>query len=201
SVYLDVVDLLNAIHEVSRHALSQIPAARDDVHASRVSRQRHDGLPGRIAGADDDDLLVAAEFRLRVRRGIVDACALELTQAGHIEPAILHTRRDQDGLAANLRAVGERDDANSGVDPETLDGAGHGDARPEFLRLKQRVAHQFRTGYAQGETEIVLDPGTRASLAAGRHALDDQHVEPFGGRIHRGGQPGGSPADHNEIEQ
>src|SRR5882762_11706402 len=78
SVNLDVLDLLNAIHEVSRHALSQIPAARDDVHASRMSRQRHDGLTSRIAGAHDDDLLVATELRFRVRRGIVDAGALEL---------------------------------------------------------------------------------------------------------------------------
>ena len=78
SVNLDVLDLLNAIDEVSRHAFSQIPATRDDVHASRVSRQRHDGLPSRIAGAYDDDLLVATELRFRVRRGIVDAGALEL---------------------------------------------------------------------------------------------------------------------------
>src|ERR1700719_1267584 len=105
SVNLDVVDLLNAIHEVSRHALSQIPAARDDVHASRKSRQRHDRLPSRIAGAHDDDLLVATELRFSVRRGIVDAGALELAQTRHIEPAILDTRRDQDGLAAHLRTV------------------------------------------------------------------------------------------------
>src|SRR5258706_503971 len=77
-VNLDIRDLLDAIDEVSRHALSQMPATRDDVHASRVSRQRHDGLPGRIAGAYDDDLLVATELRFRVRRGIVDAGALEL---------------------------------------------------------------------------------------------------------------------------
>src|SRR6185369_12549738 len=111
-----------------------------------------------IAGAHDDDLLVATELRLGVGRGIVDAGTLELTQTRHIEPAILDTRRHQDGLAANLRAVGEGDDANAGIDPETLDGAGHGDARAEFLRLKQCVAHEFRTGYAQGETEIILDP-------------------------------------------
>src|ERR1700738_3208993 len=112
SVNLDVINLLNAIHEVSRHALSQIPAARDDVHASRSSRQRHDGLSSRIAGAHDDDLLVATELRFRVRRGIVDPAPLDLTQTGHIEPAILHTRRDKDGLAANPRAVAECDDAN-----------------------------------------------------------------------------------------
>src|SRR6476661_10399900 len=103
SVNLDIGDLLNAIDEVSRHALSQIPAARDDVHASRISRQRHDGLPSRIAGAHDDDLLVATELRFRVSRGIVDAGTLELTQTGHIEPAILHTRRNKDRLGANLR--------------------------------------------------------------------------------------------------
>ncbi len=128
------------------------------MHASRVSRQRHDGLPSRIAGAHDDDLLVATELRFRVRRGIVDAGTLELTQTGRIKPAILHTRRDKDGLATNPRTVGERDDADAGVDPETLDGARHRDARAEFLRLKQCVAHEVRTGYAQGETEIVLDP-------------------------------------------
>ena len=80
-----------------------------------------------------------------------------IREAG-IEPAILDTGRDKDGLAADLRTVGECDDANAGVDPETLHGAGHGDARTKFLRLKQCVAHEFRPGYAQGETEVVLDP-------------------------------------------
>src|SRR5439155_23658028 len=158
SVNLDIVDLLDAIDEVSRHALSQIPATREDVHASCVSRQRHDGLPSRVAGAHDDDLLVATELRFRVRRGIVDAGAFELAETRYIEPAILDTRRDKDGLAADLRTVGECDDANAGVDPETLHEAGHGDARTKFLRLKQCVAHEFRPGYAQGETEVVLDP-------------------------------------------
>jgi Cytochrome P460 len=53
------------------------------------------------------------DLRFRVRRGIIDAGTLELTQTGHIEPAILDTRRDQDGLAADLRAVGKCDDANA----------------------------------------------------------------------------------------
>src|SRR5229473_630187 len=124
----------------------------------RISPQLHDGLSSRIAGAHDDDLLVATELRFRVRRGIVDAGTLELTQTGHVKAAILNTRRDKDGLAADLRTVGECDDANAGVDPETLHGAGHGDARTEFLRLKQCVEHEFRPGYAQRETEVVLDP-------------------------------------------
>src|SRR6476646_10749245 len=149
SVNLDVLDLLNTIHEVSRHALSQIGRACDDMDAPRDSRESHYRLSSRIAGANDDDLLVATEFRFRVRSGIVDARTLELAQTGHLEPAILHTRRDQDRLAANLRAVGECDDANAGVGTETLDHPWHADSRTEFLRLKLRVAHEFGAGYAQ----------------------------------------------------
>src|SRR5258708_13254979 len=139
SVNLDVVDLLDAVHEVSRHALAQILAARDDVHPSRMSRQRHDGLPSRIAGAHDDDLLVATELRFRVRRGIADARTLELTQTGHIKPAILHTRRDKDGLATNPPTVGERDNADAGVVPETLDSTTHRHPPATLLPLHQHA--------------------------------------------------------------
>src|SRR4029077_15861126 len=57
AVKLDVVDMLDAIHEVSRHALAQIEGPRDDVHAPSVARQAHDGLARRIAGAHNHDLL------------------------------------------------------------------------------------------------------------------------------------------------
>jgi hypothetical protein len=66
---------------------------------------------------------------------------------------------------------------------------------------EQRVAHEFRAGYAQGEPEIVLDPRTRAGLATGGNALDDQHVETFGRRIHGGSEARRSRADHNQIVQ
>ena len=33
----DVVDVLDAIHEVARHALAEIVAAHDDVHGAGVS--------------------------------------------------------------------------------------------------------------------------------------------------------------------
>ena len=42
----DVVDVLDPIHEVSRHALAQIAAARDDVDAPGVSREGDDSLSG-----------------------------------------------------------------------------------------------------------------------------------------------------------
>ena len=50
-----------------------------------------------------------------------------------------------------------------------------------------------------GKAEIVLDPRAGAGLPAGGHGIGREHVEPFGGRVHRGGESGRAGADHDEV--
>ena len=69
----------------------------------------------------------------------------------------------------------------------------------EALGLEQRVPGQLRSRDAGREAEIVLDPRAGAGLTAGGDRVGGEHVEPFGRRVHRGGEPGGAGADHDEV--
>jgi hypothetical protein len=78
-------------------------------------------------------------------------------------------------------------------------GAGHRQVRPELLGLEERAVGQVLPGDAHREAEVVLDARARSGLAARRAGLEHQHVEPLGGRVDRGGQPGRPRAHHHEV--
>lgn len=58
----------------------------------------------------------------------------------------------------------------------------------ELFGLRESARGELLAGDAGREAKVVLDPGAGAGLAAGSVRFQDQHVEPFGGRIHGGGQ-------------
>ena len=121
----DVVDVLDAIDQVAGHARAEIVAADDDVNRARVARQVDDRLPRRIAGADDDHVVAATEPGFHFGRGVVDArCLRTRSNPGRSSRRYCDAGRDQDAARAELRAVGQRQHANAGVDAETDDGPG-----------------------------------------------------------------------------
>ena len=73
------------------------------------------------------------------------------------------------------------------------------DLGAEPSRLPKRAAGELVTGHAVREAEVVLDLGRRAGLAAGRLALDDERAEPFGGAVHRGGEPRRPRPDDDDV--
>ena len=72
-------------------------------------------------------------------------------------------------------------------------------ARAELLRLHERAAGERAAGDAGREAEVVLDLRAGAGLPAVGDRLDHQHVEALGGGVDRGGEPGGSGADHHQV--
>src|SRR6185295_2525173 len=86
--YGDALVFLDAIDQVARHAGAEIGGADDDGDLGRRLREKHRGLPRRVAAAGDDDLciLVVARFELGCR--VVDARTLELREAFGVEPTI-----------------------------------------------------------------------------------------------------------------
>ena len=50
-----------------------------------------------------------------------------------------------------------------------------------------------------GKAEVVLDPPGGAGLSAEHGALDHERVEPLGGPVHRGSEPGGPAADDQQV--
>jgi hypothetical protein len=70
----------------------------------------------------------------------------------------------------------------------------------ELACLGHRAAGQLRAADARGEAEVVLDSSGRPGLAAERGALHDERVEPFGGAVDRGREPGRAGAHDQEVD-
>ena len=71
--------------------------------------------------------------------------------------------------------------------------------RAEFLRLHERAARQRLAGDAGRKAEIVFDPRTGARLAARRAAVEHDHRQAFGRRVHRGCEARRSGADDRDV--
>ena len=72
---------------------------------------------------------------------------------------------------------------------------------PNFARLDRGAVGQLAAGDAGREAEVVLDPRRGARLAAGRHAVEHDRVEPLGGAVHGGRQARRPGADHDEVAE
>ncbi len=74
------------------------------------------------------------------------------------------------------------------------------DLRAKLLRLDVSAPGERLPRDTGREAQIILDPGTGASLSARRATLDDDDAQALRGRIHRRGQTGGTGADDGHVE-
>ena len=98
------------------------------------------------------------------------------------------------------RAAVREPDAPRGpldVEADHLPGGEH--LRAELQRLHPGARGQLGAGHPVRETEIVLDPGALAGLAAGRGPLDQHGLQAFGGAVHGRTEPGRAAADHHQV--
>src|SRR6185436_13386586 len=197
----DVLDVLDAIDQVARHARSEVVPPDDDVNRARIAREVDDRLPRRIAGTDDGHVVAATEPGFHFGGGVVDTRPFVVTKPGQVEPPVGDAGCNQDAASAELRAVRQRQHANALVDPETDDGSRDVDAGAKALRLQQRVACQLHTGDPSRKAQIVFDPRARACLAAGGEAFEHEAVQSLGGAVDRRGKPRRAGADHDEVVQ
>src|SRR5450759_4672225 len=72
--------------------------------------------------------------------------------------------------------------------------------RIELTRLGNRAAGELRAADPGRETEIVLDSPRGARLPTQRGALHDQRHQTLRRPIHRGAEPRGATADHDQID-
>jgi hypothetical protein len=59
--HLDIVGAFDTVCQITGHILTQVAAAEKQEHARSLIRKKHDGLPGRVAPADHDDLRPSAQ--------------------------------------------------------------------------------------------------------------------------------------------
>ena len=129
------------------------------------ARQELRLLDGRVAAADDGDLLVAEE-RAVARRAPRDAAAGVLGLAGDAELARHRAGRDDDRVREDLAAVERSASSPSPTGSMRLDRLERAEARAELLGLLVHQLADLGAGDALGEAGVVLDPVGRDDLAA-----------------------------------
>ena len=127
--------------------------------------------------------------RVAARRAVRDALAGEPVEAVDREAPPRDTAREDDRPRAQDVAAVEVQLPRRGVDPR--DRPGDEDLGAEPARLLEGTARELVARDAGREAEVVLDPGRRAGLAAGRLPLDDDRPQALRRSVHGRGQPGG----------
>jgi len=123
----------------------------------RMSREKGRSLPRRVPSADDDDLIIVAELRLDVGGGVVDPETLETRQIRERQLAILHTGRDEHGVAPCFAPSGALRDERAAIAGKRCYGLRDRDVRAKLLGLDECPPREVRSGEAGGETQVVLD--------------------------------------------
>ena len=104
---VDEVAALDALDEVRGHGLPEPIAADEHRHPGAVVRQVQNGLAGRVAGADHDDLVVRAPRGLAAAGAVVDTTPEKLLHSVHAQPPPFHPRRRERDGSGELGAAVE----------------------------------------------------------------------------------------------
>ena len=193
----DVGRLADLGDQIAGHAGGQAGTAHHHRDRRRVLGQVDRGLAGRIAGADDIDVLARHGASLRGRRAVEDPGADQGLQFRHAEAAPGDAGGDDDRAGLDLTAGGVHDE-RCAVGGQAI-GRTEREAGPEQPRLVDRPHGQVIAGQAVGEPEVVADQGTRAGLPTGHFGLQHHRCESLGRRVDRGRQARGPGADDGHV--
>ena len=199
-VDLDARLFAQTVDEVRRHAAAQVTAAHDEPHRASVGREVQRSLTRGVRPADHDDRRLPDLAQLELRRGVVDARALEVAPAIQVEPPVGRTGGHDGGAGADDAPVGECD---AELIAELLERGGFArgiHAHAELERLQRGLPDEVAAGDAEGEPQEVLDARCRRCLPAGGHRIQQDGAEALGGAVDRGGEPGRSSAHHDEVD-
>ena len=115
-------------------------------------------LPSRVPAPDDDHVGAAADPRLEVGGGVVDAGALEPLEVVDRESPVVGSGGHDHRLGGDLAAVAEADDVEAVLDPEAGGQTRRVEPGAQPHGLDGGPGHQIVARYAVGEAHVVLDP-------------------------------------------
>ena len=101
-MHLDCGIFRNALDQIARHGLRQVPERTSMMHVARGLGQEHSSLSGGVASTDDYNILVFAELRFDVRRAVINSLAFELLEIGEMRLVVLRAGGDDDGARRQL---------------------------------------------------------------------------------------------------
>ena len=175
---------------------AELVAAVDDGHLGRELGQKGRLLHGRVAAADDHDLLVAEEGG--VADGAVrDAATLEGDL--RLEPELPRVRpRGDDHRLGEVLLVADVDAEGALREVDAGDVVGQ-ELGAEALRLSPEVLHHLGTEDAVRVTRVVLDVARDHQLPAPAEAFDDERPEIGAGAVERSRIARGPAADDDHL--
>ena len=164
-IFFELVD------QVLRHRSRERRTTHQHHHAARIPREIHCRLSGAIRAADDKHVLIFTRNRFSHRGAVVDPRTGETFNAGRIEFAPLHSRRDQQRVTTELCSVGEFEQTIWSFQTyRSCFGGEYLDA--ETSCLDHRAARQIAATEPARKAEIVFDAARHSGLPAGRFAFD-----------------------------
>src|SRR6202034_4374087 len=192
---------LEAAGEIARHRGSERGTPHQHTDAPRIAAQKHRGLAGRIAAADDYGLGVLTIPGFHVGGRIVHARALEIGESIQRKPPILHPARDYDCTGTHTLAILEGyAEGTVLLRLERRDSARYRKSGAELHGLHLATPHEVRARDAGWKTQVVLDSARRSRLTSQNDVLDDQRAQTLGASVNGRRHAGRPPADDQHIE-
>ena len=165
-------------------------------------RQVHGCLPGGVAAADHEHVLVAVALLVGRHRGVVEAgAAVALDARGSAARA--SALRSPSRACAPARAGRRRDRRAPGPRGRRRARRRGGSSRSTASKRRAcSVAARVRSaaGDAGGEAEVVLDARAGARLPARGPGLGDERAQALGAAVDRGREPRRPGAQHDDVE-
>jgi hypothetical protein len=194
----DVFDAADLLHEVLRHR-AQVVAAHEDVYLPGVPGEIDGRLARGVRPTHDVHLVPGAARRLRGRRPVEDAAALQLAEPRRGQQPVRDAGGQHHRVGRDRRAVAESHQPGrpAGLQADDLACAQQLGAEPQ--RLPAGPLGQLGARHPVREAQVVLDPAALAGLPAGRTPLDEHRAQPLGGAVHRCAETGRSGADDDEV--
>jgi hypothetical protein len=198
--YFDIVDRLDAVDEIFRHALHEAwPAHQNPDFCSEIA-QEGGGLTRRVATSDQNDLLVPTQPRLDGRSPVPNTASLKIPEVRNIEAPVARAGRNHHAQSFHAPTIVQVKRERRSTRIKAYNFAGYYHPGAEFLRLDIGAAGERLAGNAGGKTEIILDTSARARLSAEGAGVEHDHRETLRCGVDRGRQASGSrPGDRDVI--
>src|SRR5919107_1966425 len=184
--YLDIVPVFYLAHQVIGHALPQVAAPAGEKASARLLGEEHRGLAGRVRPPDDEYVLAPARKSLRLGCAVVDAAPRETINTWHIQFSVGDACRDDQGVARDLRPVGEGHDTVRVLSAHRAYLLGRQYLDLETLRLVHGPPRQIAARKPGREAQIVLDAAAHSGLPARGLALYEDGLQALCSPVDRG---------------
>src|SRR5713226_3869730 len=183
SPQLNVGSLLDLVDQILRHGAGERVPADKNHDAFCVPGKIHSGLAGRIRAAYDVNDLALAGQCLGGAAAVVDSRALQLVNPRSFQPSPLYSARDHQGVAGDLIAVGQFNDAVRTLSSDANRLLRRQDFHSKTPRLHHGTTGEVSSTESGGKSKIVLDSRTHSRLTARSFALDHYRVQTLGSTV------------------